>query len=144
MIVCKIMADFDSKEGDFSGLFDSLAQLGAILCKDDALFFASPLDRVDKKKTKRLLKKNGYHDTVIIEYGVSNPPKESPEINGWLFDFITQNAIARLGRENREAIRDGIHQLDEIDTLIAQELKTIGDKPSEEQEEEEDEEKTEE
>ena len=122
MIVCKIMADFDSPSGDFGGLFNSLAPLGAILCPGDAVFFASSLDPVDKKKVKRIMKKNGYHDSVIVEYGVGNPPRETPEINGWVFDFVTQNAIVRLGRDNREAIREGMHQLDEIDALIAQEL----------------------
>ena len=124
MIVCKIMADFDDPSGDFSGLFNSLAPLGAILCPD-ALFFASSLDNVDKKKVKRLLKKYGYPDSVIIEYGVSNPPKETPDVNGWVFDFITQNAVIRLGQENREAIREGIHQLDAIDALVAEELKRL-------------------
>ena len=130
MIVCKIMADFDS-DGDFSGLFDSLSKLGAILCPDEAIFFASSLDPVDKKKVKRILKKNGYEDSVIVEYGVSNPPKETPVINGWVFDFITQNAIIRLGKDNRDAIREGIHQLDEIDALVAKELDAL-DKEQEE------------
>ena len=129
MIVCKIMADFDSVGSDFSGLFNSLASLGAILCPDDALFFASSLDAVDKKKVKRILKKHGYVDSVIIEYGVGNPPKESPSVNGWIFDFVTQNAIIRLGRDNRDAIREGIHQLDEIDALIAKELDEINQDP---------------
>lgn len=131
MIVCKIVADFDS-EGDFSGLFNSLAPLGAILCPDDALFFASALDRIDKKKVKRILKKNGYEDSVIVEYGVNNPPKETPSINGWVFDYITQNAIIRLGKDNRDAIREGIHQLDEIDELVAKELVAL-DKGQEEE-----------
>lgn len=130
MIVCKIMADFDSPEGDFSGFFNSLAPLGAILCPGDAVFFASSLDSVDKKKVKRLLKKSGYADSVIVEYGVGNPPKESPDTNGWLFDYITQNAIVRLGRDNREAIREGMHQLDEIDALIAQELGKLPEEPA--------------
>ena len=129
MIVCKIMADFDSNEGDFSGLFNSLSSLGAILCPDNALYFASSLDTVDKKKVKRILKKYGYADSVIIEYGVNNPPKESPNVNGWVFDFVTQNAIIRLGRDNRDAIREGIHQLDEIDALIAKELNAINQDP---------------
>ena len=124
MIVCKIVADFDGPSGDFSGLFNSLAPLGAILCPD-ALFFASSLDGVDKKKVKRLLKKHGYPDSVIIEYGVNNPPKETPDVNGWVFDFITQNAVIRLGQENRDAIREGIHQLDAIDALVAEELSKL-------------------
>lgn len=135
MIVCKIMADFDSSEGDFSGLFNSLAPLGAVLCPDDAVYFASSLDPVDKKKVKRLLKKHGYVDSVIVEYGVNNPPKETPAINGWIFDFITQNAIMRLGKDNRDAIREGIHQLDEIDSLVAKELNALGDGEQEADEE---------
>ena len=67
MIVCKIMADFDSAAGDFDGLFSSLAPLGAILCPGDAIFFASPLDPIDKKKVKRLLKKAGYADSDGID-----------------------------------------------------------------------------
>lgn len=124
MIVCKIVADFDSSTGDFSGLFESLSSLGAILCPD-VIYFASSLDPVDKKKVKRILKKHGYDDSVIIEYGVNNPPKETPSINGWIFDFITQHAIIRLGKDNREAIREGIHQLDEIDALVAKELSAL-------------------
>ena len=122
MIVCKIMADFDAPSGDFSGFFDSIAQLGAVLCPDNAVYFASSLDPIDKKKVKRILRKYGYADSVIVEYGVGNPPKETPVINGWVFDFITQNAIMRLGKEHRDAIREGMHQLDEIDALIAKEL----------------------
>ena len=121
MIVCKIMADFDDPSGDFSGLFDSLAQLGAILCPG-AMYFASSLDPIDKKKVKKILKKYGYPDSVIIEYGVGNPPKETPSINGWIFDFVTQNAIMRLGKDHRDALREGMHQLDEIDAMIAKEL----------------------
>ena len=94
-------------------------------------FFASSLDPVDKKKVKRILKKNGYEDSVIVEYGVNNPPKETPAINGWVFDFITQNATIRLGKDNRDAIREGIHQLDEIDALVAKELDAL-DKEQEE------------
>ena len=130
MIVCKIVADFDAKGGDFNEFFNSLAPLGAILCPGDAMFFASSLESVDKKKVKRLLRKSGYSDSVIVEYGVGNPPKETPSINGWLFDFITQNAIVRLGRDNREAIKEGMHQLDEIDALIAQELGKLPDEPA--------------
>lgn len=129
MIVCKIMADFDSLTGDFSGLFDSLTPLGAIKCPGDSLFFASPLDRVDKKKVKRILKKCGYQDSVVVEYGVGNPPRETPEINGWVFDFVAQIAIMRLGRENREAIKDGMRQLDEIDERIAKQLGELPDEP---------------
>lgn len=131
------MADFDSAAGDFDGLFSSLAPLGAILCPGDAIFFASPLDPIDKKKVKRLLKKAGYADSVVIEYGVGNPPKESPDVNGWIFDFVTQNAIARLGRDNREAIREGMQQLDEIDSLIAKELGSLPEPPEPEGEGEE-------
>lgn len=130
MIVCKIVADFAAPSGNFSEFFSSLAPLGAILCPGDAMFFASSLESVDKKKIKRLLKKSGYTDSVIVEYGVGNPPKETSSINGWLFDFITQNAIVRLGRDNREAIKEGMHQLDEIDTLIAQELGKLSDEPA--------------
>lgn len=130
MIVCKIMADFNTPEGDFSGFFKALAPLGAILCPGDSVFFASSLDSVDKKKVKKLLKKSGYADSVIVEYGVGNPPKETPMINGWLFDNIAQNTIVRLGRENREAIRAGMQQLDEIDALIAQELGKLPDEPA--------------
>lgn len=130
MIVCKIVADFDAASGNFSDFFNSLAPLGAILCPGDAMFFASSLESVDKKKVKRLLKKCGYTDSVIVEYGVGNPPKEEPTINGWLFDFITQNAIVRLGHDNREAIKEGMHQLDEIDALIAQQLGKLPDEPA--------------
>lgn len=130
MIVCKIVADFDAASGNFSDFFNSLAPLGAILCPGDAMFFASSLESVDKKKVKRLLKKCGYTDSVIVEYGVGNPPKEEPSINGWLFDFITQNAIVRLGHDNREAIKEGMHQLDEIDALIAQQLGKLPDEPA--------------
>lgn len=130
MIVCKIMADFDAPEGDFSGFFNALAPLGPILCPGDSVFFASSLDSVDKKKVKKLLKKSGYTDSVIVEYGVGNPPKETPMINGWLFDNIAQNTIVRLGRENREAIREGMRQLDEIDAHIAQELGKLPDEPA--------------
>ena len=71
------------------------------------------------------MKKYGYSDSVIIEYGIGNPPKETPAINGWVFDFITQNAIMRLGKEHRDAIREGMHQLDEIDALIAEKLTSL-------------------
>ena len=130
MIVCKIMADFNSPEGKFGDLFNSLVPLGAIKCPGDSLFFASPLDPIDKKKIKRILKKCGYQDSVIVEYGVGNPPRETPEINGWVFDFIVQNAITRLGRENRDAIKDGMRQLDEIDGMIAKQLEELPDEPN--------------
>lgn len=128
MIVCKIMADFDSPSGNFSELFDSLAPLGAILCPEgNSLFFASSVDSVDKKKVKRLMKKHGYPDSVVVEYGIGNPPKETPAINGWVFDYISQNAIIRLGRDNRDAIRAGIDQLDKIDAMITEELSKYPD-----------------
>lgn len=125
MIVCKIMADFDSAGSDFSGFFDALTPLGAVLSVGDALFFGSSDDSVDKKRMKRILKKYGYADSVVLEYGVGNPPHESPAINGWIFDHITQNAIMRLGKEHRDAIRDGMRQLDEIDALISDELHNL-------------------
>ena len=130
MIVCKIVADFDGNSGDFSGFFDSLARLGAVRSSDDVLYFASSLEPVDKKKVKRMLKKFGYSDSVIVEYGVNNPPKENPAINGWLFDFITQNALMRLGREHREAMLEGIKQLDDIDALIKKELDSLPEEPA--------------
>lgn len=123
MITCKIIADFDSAEGDFSALFNALSPLGALLCPDgDAIFFGSSSENVDKRKVKRILRKCGYPDSVIVEYGIGNAPKETPVINGWIFDHITQNAILRLGKDNRDAIRDGIRQLDEIDAMIEREM----------------------
>ena len=131
MIVCKIIADFDSPEGDFSSLFNDLVPNGALLCPDDAIFFASSIESFDKKKLKRILKKRGYGDSVIIEYGVSNPPKETPVVNGWIFDYLSQNAVMRLGRENQKIIRESIRQLDDIDNLIANELQKLPEVPEE-------------
>ena len=125
MIVCKIMTDLNSANGDFSGFFDALTPLGAVLAVGDSIFFGSSADSVDKKRVKRLLKKFGYGDSFVYEYGVGNPPHETPAINGWVFDHITQNAIMRLGKEHREAIKDGMRQLDEIDYLINAELKRL-------------------
>lgn len=125
MITCKITADFDSANGDFSGFFKALTPLGAVLSVGDALFFGSTDGSADKKKVKKLLRKYGYEDSVIVEYGVSNPPHETDAINGWIFDHITQNAVMRLGEEHREAIKNGMKQLDEIDSLIKDQLQQL-------------------
>ena len=67
MICCKIVANYNSTEGNFSGLIKDLGKKGEILFQD-CLFFSDCVNNIDKKFISKVLKKNNYKEFFINEY----------------------------------------------------------------------------
>ena len=106
MICCKIVANYNNTEGNFSGLIKDLGKKGEILLFQDHLFFSDCVNNIDKKFLSKILKKNNYKEFFINEYTEENQPQESEFINGWLFDKLIKISYNMYEKVNQEKLRE--------------------------------------
>lgn len=120
MICCKIVANYNSTEGNFSGLIKDLGKKGEILFQD-CLFFSDCVNNIDKKFISKVLKKNNYKEFFINEYTEENQPQESEFINGWLFDKLIKISYNMYEKVNQEKLREISDKID----FLTEELKKL-------------------
>ena len=120
MICCKIVANYNSTEGNFSGLIKDLGKKGEILFQD-CLFFSDCVNNIDKKFISKVLKKNNYKEFFINEYTEENQPQESEFINGWLFDKLIKISYNMYEKVNQEKLREISDKID----FLTEELKKV-------------------
>lgn len=120
MICCKIVANYNSTEGNFSGLIKDLGKKGEILFSD-CLFFSDCVNNIDKKFISKVLKKNNYKEFFINEYTEENQPQESEFINGWLFDKLIKISYNMYEKVNQEKLREISDKID----FLTEELKKL-------------------
>ena len=120
MICCKIVANYNSTEGNFSGLIKYLGKKGEILFQD-CLFFSDCVNNIDKKFISKVLKKNNYKEFFINEYTEENQPQESEFINGWLFDKLIKISYNMYEKVNQEKLREISDKID----FLTEELKKL-------------------
>ena len=120
MICCKIVANYNSTEGNFSGLIKDLGKKGEILFQD-CLFFSDFVNNIDKKFISKVLKKNNYKEFFINEYTEENQPQESEFINGWLFDKLIKISYNMYEKVNQEKLREISDKID----FLTEELKKL-------------------
>ena len=120
MICCKIVANYNSTEGNFSGLIKDLGKKGEILFQD-CLFFSDCVNNIDKKFISKVLKKNNYKEFFINEYTDENQPQESEFINGWLFDKLIKISYNMYEKVNQEKLREISDKID----FLTEELKKL-------------------
>ena len=120
MICCKIVANYNSTEGNFSGLIKDLGKKGEILFQD-CLFFSDCVNNIDKKFISKVLKKNNYKEFFTNEYTEENQPQESEFINGWLFDKLIKISYNMYEKVNQEKLREISDKID----FLTEELKKL-------------------
>lgn len=120
MICCKIVANYNNAEGNFSGLIKDLGKKGEILFQD-CLFFSDCVNNIDKKFISKVLKKNNYKEFFINEYTEENQPQESEFINGWLFDKLIKISYNMYEKVNQEKLREISDKID----FLTEELKKL-------------------
>ena len=120
MICCKIVANYNSTEGNFSGLIKDLGKKGEILFQD-CLFFSDCVNNIDKKFISKVLKKNNYKEFFINEYTEENQPQESEFINGWLLDKLIKISYNMYEKVNQEKLREISDKID----FLTEELKKL-------------------
>lgn len=121
MICCKIVANYNNTEGNFSGLIKDLGKKGEILLFKDHLFFSDCVNNIDKKFLSKVLKKNNYKEFFINEYTEENQPQESEFINGWLFDKLIKISYNMYEKVNQEKLREIWNKID----FLTEELKKL-------------------
>ena len=121
MICCKIVANYNNTEGNFSGLIKDLGKKGEILLFKDHLFFSDCVNNIDKKFLSKVLKKNNYKEFFINEYTEENQPQESEFINGWLFDKLIKISYNMYEKVNQEKLREIWNKID----FLTEELKNL-------------------
>ena len=121
MFCCKIVANYNNTEGNFSGLIKDLGKKGEILLFKDHLFFSDCVNNIDKKFLSKVLKKNNYKEFFINEYTEENQPQESEFINGWLFDKLIKISYNMYEKVNQEKLREIWNKID----FLTEELKKL-------------------
>lgn len=115
MICCKITSNFRSGAGRFGSLYKELGKIGNLLYINGSLFFGSTLQKVDAKKVSSVMKKAGYPQHFIEEYGKDNEPREENCVNGWLYDQLVAINARGYEMESQKEFHRIAAALDEID-----------------------------
>lgn len=124
MICCKIVTNFSTTQGKFSGLMQSLRSQGCVLWEDGCLYFADTEKNLDKKKVGNIVKKNGYSDFYIDVYSKDNEPHENDSVNGWLNDKLVKICYNECENQNQEVFRNISIGLD----MLSEEIKDLSEK----------------
>lgn len=126
MICCKIIANFSSKEGQFSVLLNKLGSLGDVLWDNNSLFFADVENDISEKKILSIIKKSGYGKGYIDIYTKENSPHENDYINGWINDKLIKICYNKCEQESQKIFKDisvGLDILNEEIDAIAKNKK---------------------
>lgn len=115
MICCKITSNFRSGAGQFGSLYKELGKVGNLLYINGSLFFGSTLQKVDARKVSSIMKKFGYPQHFIEEYGRDNEPREENCVNGWLYDQLVAINARSYEEASQKEFRRISKALDEID-----------------------------
>ena len=119
MICCKIVTNYNSEEGSFGRLCDSLSKKGEFIWNNGSLYFADCYGKINSKDIKRIVKKNGYGDCFIDEYTKENPPQHETEfINGWLTDKIVKINYSTYEQVNQQLFKNISRELDQLDKTL--------------------------
>lgn len=121
MICCKIVTNFNNKEGNFKGILDALADRGSLLWENNYLFFTDVEGKETTiKKINSILKKNGYPNYYIEIYDKQNQPKETENINNWLNDKLIKINYYTYENQSQELFKNISKGLDILDEHIKQ------------------------
>ena len=119
MICCKIIADYNNPQGDFSKLFKTLSNYGDVLWENNALFFGDTENiKTSESKVKSIIKKSGYSKSFIDVYDQTNEPHEGEYVNGWIYDKIIKINYKMCELTSQKVFRETMVGLDELDKEI--------------------------
>ena len=118
MICCKIIANFNDKEGSFIDLCKRLAKKGDWMWRNGDMFFADTEGPTDEKAVIRMVKKAGYKKVYVDIYDVDNEPRESDDIKSWLGNRVMKIYYNQYEREHQQAMRETKVQLDALEAEL--------------------------
>ena len=123
MICCKIVTNYNSEQGKFQQLWETLAKRGDLLWENGTLYFADCKDCTTDSLIGKILKKCGYDNYFIDIYNKDNQPRFETEVaNNWLNEKLIKinfNTYERANQEMLKNVSKGLDQLDEIlDNII--------------------------
>lgn len=130
MICCKIVANYNSTEGDFEKLWETLSKKGNLLWESGSLYFADCEGSCTQAQIKRIIKKCGYGDCYINIYNKENQPQfETDVVIGWLSDKLIKINYSTYEQVNQEMLKNvskGLDQLNvALDKMISQKKKRL-------------------
>lgn len=131
MICCKIIADFDNQNANFSGMLKKISQHASVLWENKSLYVAEvDGDFLTEKRIIRILKLNNYTKVFVDIYSRDNQPEETESINWWLEDKLMKISYNQYEQENQEMLKNtmkGLKMLNqEVDVLLKQQQEEAG------------------
>lgn len=124
MICCKIISDFNNKNGDFTGVLETLGKTAELYWNGNYLFLGeTESNLLSEKKITKILKSKGYTKVFVDIYSKDNQPSEDDFINGWLMDKIIKINYALYEQENQKMLQDTMEGLEMLDAAVEEELK---------------------
>ena len=126
MICCKIIANFLDPNVYMSKLLKQFGACGWTVWNGKEIYFANTVDREIKEKTvKIILNRCGVRSHYINIYDQHNEPRETEEMNGWIWDKLIKINYKECEDSQQEVFRNIMKGLDaleiEIDSLPAKE-----------------------
>jgi len=131
MICCKIIADFDNQNANFSGMLKKISQHASVLWENKSLYVAEVDGNfLTEKRIIRILKLNNYTKVFVDIYSRDNQPEETESINWWLEDKLMKISYNQYEQENQEMLKNtmkGLKMLNqEVDVLLKQQQEEAG------------------
>ena len=124
MICCKIISDFNNKNGNFTGVLETLGKTAELYWNGNYLFLGeTESNLLSEKKIIKILKSKGYTKVFVDIYSKDNQPSEDDFINGWLMDKIIKINYALYEKENQKMLQDTMEGLEMLDAAVEAELK---------------------
>ena len=118
MICCKIVTNLKKKEGKVSDLFQNLAKKGDFIVFNNYLYFCESESNFSEKDLKKMLKKYGFSEFFLDIYDKENLPRETEEINAWVYNELMKINYNMYEQENQKVFKDISKGLDLLDREI--------------------------
>ena len=125
MICCKIITNFADPNIYISKLLKQLGSQGWVVWNGKEIYFANTTQQdVTEKTVQKILRKCGVASWYINIYDQHNEPRETEEMNGWVWDKLIKINYQQCEDSQQQVFRNIMKGLDalevEIDQLGAQ------------------------
>lgn len=119
MICCKIVANYTCESGNFSDLLNELGDFGDLFWDGQYLYYAeTETDHISENKIKKLLKKTGFGEGLIIVYSQKTQPNSSESGYWWVIDKCSKINYNKFEKEGQQVFKNILIGLDQLDKEI--------------------------